>query len=174
MLLNGSNSTSCLSPPAHSLPPAPVTVPINYMGHALDLQVPAIALSASLAYFARLGAFPLESPQYILPSREQSQMDGMTAEDIEDYNRSFCTRPVPRGPGSPSTVGSSLSTRHDWDWLRAVATDPILSGSLPRYTPGILTGKWRGTTLVRLLRVSMLRPGFSYPPAALLMPMRLA
>ncbi|KAI0290016.1 hypothetical protein BC826DRAFT_1106655 [Russula brevipes] len=141
MLLNGSNSTSRLSPRTHSpVPPAPVTVPIDYMGHALDLQVPAIALSASLAYFARLGAFPLERPQDILPS-EQSQMDGLTVEDIEDYNRSFCTRPVPRGPGSPGTVGGSLSTRHDWDWLRAV------SGSLPRYTPGILTGKWRGTTL---------------------------
>jgi len=128
-----------------------VTVPIDYMGYAFGLRLPAIALSASLAYFARLDAFPLVPPPYRAPSREQSQsqIDGLTVEDIELYNRSFRTRTIPRGPGCPD----SPSTCHDWDWLRAVAGDPFMSDSVRRYTPGILTGKWIGTELVRPLRV---------------------
>lgn len=121
------------------------------MGHAFGLRLPAIALSASLAYFARLDAFPLVPPPIRAPSREQSQsqMDGLTVEDIELYNSSFRTRTIPRGPSCPD----SPSTCHDWDWLRAVAGDPFMSDSVRRYTPGILTGKWIGTELVRLLRV---------------------
>jgi hypothetical protein len=137
------------------------------MGHAFGLRLPAIALSASLAFFARLDAFPLQLPSYRAPSREQSQsesqIDGPTLEDIELYNSSFRTRTIPRGPGCPD----SPSACHDWDWLRAVAGDPFMSDSLRRYTPGILTGKWRGTELVRLLRVQC-------HCALLLMPMRQA
>ena len=129
-------------------------LPIDYMGHALHFRLPAIALSASLAYFARLEAFPLVTPSCLPPSRVQGHIDGPTVEDIEHYNRTFRTRTVPCGPASPTGTSSpSPSTRHDWDWLRAVAADHITSGSLARYTPGILTGKWRGTVLVRLLRV---------------------
>ena len=121
------------------------------MGHAFGLRLPAIALSASLAYFARLDAFPLVPPPPRAPSREQSQsqMDGLAVEDIELYNSSFRTRTIPRGPSRPG----SLSTCHDWDWLRAVAGDPFMSDSVRQYTPGILAGKWIGTELVRLLRV---------------------
>ena len=132
-----------------------MTVPIKYLGHELHLRLPPIALSASLAYFARL--FPLTHPPY----REQGQTDGPTVEDIDDYNLAFRTRTVPRGPGFPdnnlSIGGVSLtpSACHDWDWLRSLTED--LSGSVGRYTPGILTGKWRGTVLVRLLRVFVLR-----------------
>jgi hypothetical protein len=66
---------------------------------------------------------------------------------------------VPRGPGFPDNnlsiggggVSLTPSACHDWDWLRSLAEN--LSGSVGRYTPGMLTGKWRGTVLVRLLRV---------------------
>jgi hypothetical protein len=152
VFVNGGSSSSCLPSPTHSpVHPSPVTIPIDYMGHAFCLRLPAIALSASLAYFARLDAFPLVPPPYRAPSREQSQsqIDGWTVEDIELYNSSFRTLTIPRGPGCPD----SPSTCHDWDWLRAVAGDPFMSDSVRRYTPGILTGKWRGTELVRLLRV---------------------
>jgi hypothetical protein len=135
-----------------------VTVSIDYMGYALRLRLPAIALSASLAYFARIDAFPLVPPAYLPSSREQSPIDGPTLEDIEHYNLSSRTWTVPRGPGFPdidlpisSTSGLGQSACHDWDWVRGVTEGP--SGTLPRYTPGILTGKWRGTTLVRLLRL---------------------
>jgi hypothetical protein len=151
VFVNGGSSSSCLSSPTHSpIHPSPMTVPIDYMGHAFCLRLPAIALSASLPYFARLDAFPLDPPSYRAPSREQSQsqIDGPTVEEIDLYN-SFRTRTVPRGPGCPD----SPSTCHDWDWLRAVAGDPFMSDSFRRYTPGILTGKWRGTEMVRLLRV---------------------
>jgi hypothetical protein len=161
-LIYGSNSTPRLSPHAHSpVPPPPLTVSIDYMGHALRLSLPAVAISASLAYFARLDAFPL-SPL----SREQGQIDGPTVEDIEHTNQSFRTRTVPRGPDFPGgnlPIGSvSPSARHDWDWLRSVTED--LSGSRRRYTPGILTGKWRGTALVRLLRVRCCTLNVSAPP----------
>jgi hypothetical protein len=123
-----------------------MTVPIEYMGHALHLRLPAITQSASLAYFARLDEFPLETPRSM---REPDPMDGQTAEDIEFYNCAFRTLTPSHGPGSPST--RSCSTRHDWDWLRAVVADPIIPDSIQRYMPGILTGKWRGTSLVRPL-----------------------
>lgn len=115
------------------------------MGHAFCLRLPAITLSASLAYFARLDAFPLVPPPHRALPREQSQsrIDGWTVEDIELYNSSFRTRTIPRGPG----LSDSPSTCHDWDWLRAVAGDPFMSDSVRGYTPGILTGKWRGTEL---------------------------
>ena len=149
--VNGSRSKLHPSPPAHHPPvhPPPVTVPIDYMGHSFDLRLPAIALSASLAYFARLDAFPLAIPPYRPPSREQDEIESPTVENVEDYNSSFRTRTVPRGVGSQG----SPSTLHDWDWLRAVAGDPFMSEPLRGYTPGILTGKWRGTELVRPLRV---------------------
>jgi hypothetical protein len=139
--INGSCCTPHQSPPAHPpVHPPPVTVSIDYMGHAFDLRLPAIALSASLAYFARLDAFPLALPPYRPPSREQDESDGLTVEDIRQYNNSFRTRTVPRDPGS---LGSP--TLHDWDWLCIVAGDPFMSEPLRRYTPGILTGKWGGT-----------------------------
>jgi hypothetical protein len=126
------------------------------MGYTLSLRLPAIALSASLAYFARIDAFPLVPPAYLPSSREQSPIDGPTLEDIEHHNVSSCTWTVPRGPAFPdtdlpigNTSGLSPSACHDWDWVRGVTQG--LSGTLPRYTPGILTGKWRGTILVRLL-----------------------
>jgi hypothetical protein len=131
-----------------------VTVPIKYLGHELHLRLPPIALTASLAYFARL--FPLTHPPY----REQGEVVGPTVEDIDDYNLAFRPRTVPRGPGFPDNnlIGGGVSLTpsacHDWDWLRSVAED--LSGSVGRYTPGTLTGKWRGTVLVRLLRVLVL------------------
>jgi hypothetical protein len=131
------------------------------MGHALRLRLPAIALSASLAYFARLDAFPLS-----FLSREQGQIDGPTVEDIEHTNQSFRTRTVPHGPDFPGgdlpIGGVSPSAAHDWDWLRGVTKG--LSGPLRRYTPGILTGKWRGTALVRLLRVQCCALNLSAPP----------
>jgi hypothetical protein len=166
VFVNGNSSTSRLPSPTHPPVhhPSPVTVPIDCMGHAFDLRLPAIALTASLAYFARLDAYPLVPPPYLSPSRELGPIDGLTIEDIEHFNSSFRTRTVPRGPGSPG----SPSTRHDWDWLRAVAGDPFMSDSIRRYTPGGLTGKWRGTELVRLLRVRC-----SLPPAAFLMPMHI-
>jgi hypothetical protein len=145
-----------------------VIVPIEYMGHAFHLRLPAIALSASLAYFARLDAFPLAIPPNIPLTRAHSSIDGPTVEDIEYYNRDCGTLTVPHGgPGSPSTIDGSLSTLHDWDWLRAVIADPVTSGSIQRYTPGILTGKWRGTTLVRPLHV---RYCALNPPSSLLPP----
>ena len=148
--VNGTRSKPHSSPPAHPpVHPPPVTVPIECMGHAFDLRLPAISQSASLAYFARLDAFPLALPPYRAPSREWDEIDSPTTEDIEHYNSSFRTRTVPRGPGF---LGSP-STHHDWDWLRAVAGDPFMSEPLRGYTPGILTGKWRGTELVRPLRV---------------------
>jgi hypothetical protein len=159
-LLYGSYSTPRSFHHAH--PPDPLSpVSIDYLGHALRLQLPAIALSASLAYFARLDAFPL-SPV----SREPGQIDSPTVEDIEFTSQSFRTRTVPRGPGFPDSdlpIGSvSPSARHDWDWLRGVAEG--FSGSLRRYTPGILAGKWRGTALVRLLRVQCCALNISAPP----------
>jgi hypothetical protein len=161
-LVYGTNSTPRLSPHAHPpVPPPPLTVPIDYMGHALRLRLPAIALSASLAYFARLDAFPLS-----FLSREQGQIDGPTVEDIEHTNQSFRTRTVPHGPDFPGgdlpIGGVSPSAAHDWDWLRGVTKG--LSGPLRRYTPGILTGKWRGTALVRLLRVQCCALNLSAPP----------
>ncbi|KAI9463932.1 hypothetical protein F5148DRAFT_190544 [Russula earlei] len=148
LLVNGTNFTPHLSPRACSpLSPAPVTVPVDYMGHAFHLRLPPIALSASLAYFARLDAFPLAYPPEIPLLRVQDGGQGQTVEDIEHYNRSFRTRTVHRGPDSPSTCADSPSTRHDWDWLCAVVGDPFTSGSLRRYTPGTLTGTWRGTYL---------------------------
>ncbi|KAI0297858.1 hypothetical protein B0F90DRAFT_1669257 [Multifurca ochricompacta] len=144
VFVNGSSSSPRLSPHMHPpVPPAPVTIPIKYMTHAFHLRLPAIALSASLAYFARLDAFPLAIPAYLPSTRVQGPIDGPTVEDIEEYNRCFRTRPVPHGPGSPG----GLSTRHDLDWLRAIVEDPVTSGSFQRYTPGTLTGKWRGTAL---------------------------
>jgi hypothetical protein len=141
-------SSPRLSPPAHApVPPAPVTVPIEYMGHAFHLQLPAITLSATLAYCARLDAFPLMTTSDLPPTREQTTPPGhITLEDVEYYHRFFYTRTVPRGPGSPA---SSLGHRHDWDWKRAVASEPAISRRIRRYTPGVLTGKWRGTLLVR-------------------------
>jgi hypothetical protein len=169
-LLYGSYSTPRSSHHAH--PPDPLSpVSIDYLGHALRLQLPAIALSASLAYFARLDAFPL-SPV----SREPGQIDSPTVEDIEFTSQSFRTRTVPRGPGFPDSdlpIGSvSPSARHDWDWLRGVAEG--FSGSLRRYTPGILAGKWRGTALVRLLRVQCCALNICSARSLFLMPTRLA
>ena len=115
------------------------------MGHAFVLRLPAIALSASLAFFVRLDAFPLGA----IPHRQSQMIDGLTMEDVELYNESFRTRTIPRGPG----LSDSPSTCHDWDWLRAVAGDPFMSDSVRRYTPGVLTGKWRGTEMVRVLHV---------------------
>lgn len=155
VFVNGGSSSSCLSSPTHSpVHPSPATVPIDYMGCAFDFRLPPISLSASLAYFARLDAFPLVPPPYRAPSREQSEseIDSPTVEDVKLYNSSFRTWTVPREPG----CGDSSSTCHDWDWLRAVAGDPFMSGPLRRYTPGKLTGKWRGTELVRLVHVLVL------------------
>jgi len=97
------------------------------MGHAFGLRLPAIVLSASLAYFAWLDTFPLVPHPYHAPSREQSQsqIDGWMVEDIELYNSPFHSRSVTCGPGCPD----SPSTCHDWDcqWLRTVAGDPLKS-----------------------------------------------
>ncbi|KAI9435812.1 hypothetical protein H4582DRAFT_625106 [Lactarius indigo] len=157
-LIDDVRSIPRLSPPAHApVPPAPVTVSIEYMGHAFDLQLPAIALSASLAYFARLDAFPLMTASDLPLTRAQTPPGRITLEDVVYYRRFFHTRVVPRGPGSPaSPLQAPLGSRHGWDWQRAVATKPAMSHHLQRYTPGVLTGKWRGTLLVRLLRVPML------------------
>ena len=141
-----------LSPPAHApAPPAPITVPIEYMGHAFHLQLPAIALSATLAYCARLDAFPLMTADDLPLTRAQTTPPGvLTLEDVEYFHRFFSTRTVPRGPGSPtSPLQPCFGRRHDWDWQRAVAQEPALSRRPQRYTPGILTGKWRGIRLVR-------------------------
>ena len=147
-LIDDMRSTPRLSPPARApVPPAPVTVPIVYMGHAFDLQLPAITLSASLAYCARLDAFPLMTASDLPPTRAQTPPGRITLEDVEFYHRFFHTRTVSCGPGSLT------NTRHDWDWQRAVASEPAMSRHLQRYTPGVLTGKWRGTLLVRPLRV---------------------
>jgi len=106
-------------------------------------------------YFARLS--PLTHPPY----REQGQINGPTVKDIDNYNLAFRPWTVPRGLGFPDNNlpigGVSLmpSACHDWDWLRSLAED--LSGSVGRYTPGTLTRKWRGTVLVHLLRVLVLR-----------------
>ena len=85
------------------------------------------------------------------PTRAPTTPPGqITLEDVEYYHRCFYTRTVPRGPDSPaSSLQPYLGSRHDWDWLRAVAPEPVMSRRLQRYTPGILTGKWRGTLLVR-------------------------
>ncbi|KAH9039102.1 hypothetical protein EDB85DRAFT_2141354 [Lactarius pseudohatsudake] len=157
-LIDDMRSTPRLSPPAHApVPPAPVTVSIEYMGHAFHLQLPAIALSASLAYFARLDAFPLMTTSDLPPTRAQTPPGRIALEDVVYYHRFFHTRVVPRGPGSPaSLLQARLGSLHDWDWQRAVASEPAMSRHLQRYTPGILTGKWRGTLLVRPLRVPML------------------
>ena len=153
-LIDDMRSTPRLSPPARApVPPAPVTVPIEYMGHAFNLQLPAITLSASLAYCARLDAFPLMTASDLPPTRAQTPPGRITLEDVEYYHRFFHTRTVPRAPSSP-TNGS----RHDWDWQRAVASEPAMSRHLQRYTPGVLTGKWRGTLLVRPPRVSHATP----------------
>lgn len=152
VFVSGGSSSSCLSSPTHSpIHPSPVTVPIDYMGHAFGFRLPAITLSASLAYFARLDAYPLPLPPYlaVLGEQDPNQIDVPTMEDIELYNSTLRIRTIPRGPGFPD----SPSACHDWDWLRAVAGDPFMSDSLRRYTPGTLTGKWRGTEVVRLLRV---------------------
>jgi hypothetical protein len=142
---HGGSSSSRLYSPTH---PSPVTLPIDYMGHTFGLRLPSITLSATLALFARLDAFPMVLPPF-RPFEEQSEnedLDGPTVEDIELYNQSFHTLTIPRGPGCPG----SASTCHDWDWLRAVAGDPFMSDSVWRYTPGMLTGKWRGTEMVRI------------------------
>ena len=154
-LIDDVRSTPRLSPPARApVPPAPVTVPIEYMGHAFRLQLPAITLSASLAYCARLDAFPLMTASDLPPTRAQTPPGRITLEDVEYYHRFFHTRVVPRELGSPaSPLQPCLGSRHDWDWQRAVAPEPAMSRHLKRYTPGVLTGKWRGTLLVRLLRV---------------------
>jgi len=145
ILINGTSHLSPRACPPVS-PSSPVIVPIEYVGHALHLRLPPIALTASLAYFVRIDAFP--SIPVPLP---EGQTNGATVEvNIEHY---FRNRTVPRGPVSPGPFYKSPSTRHDWDWLRAIAGNRITSGSLKRYTPGILTGKWRGTALVRVLRV---------------------
>ncbi|KAI0278920.1 hypothetical protein BGY98DRAFT_1096424 [Russula aff. rugulosa BPL654] len=141
---HGGSSSSRLSSPTH---PSPVSLPIDYMGHTFGLRLPSITLSATLALFARLDAFPMVLPPF-RPFEEQSEnedLDGPTVEDIELYNQSFHTLTIPRGPGCPG----SASTCHDWDWLRAVAGDPFMSDSVRRYTPGMLTGKWRGTEMRR-------------------------
>ena len=149
--VHGGSSSSRLSSPTHSpVHPSPVTAPIDYMGHAFGLRLPAITLCASLAYFARLDAFPLVLPPYSASSREQSQSQSQSEAptvDIERYNRSFRTRTVPR---EPTSCPDSPSTCHDLDWLRAVAGDRFISDSVRRYTPGTFTGKWRGTELVRV------------------------
>ena len=167
-LVDDMKSTPRLSPPAHALvPPAPVTVPIEYMGHAFHLQLPAITLSATLAYCARLDAFPLMTTSDLPPTRAQTTPPGhVTLEDVEYYHRIFYTRTVPRGPGSPL---SPLRNRHDWDWQRAVALEPTMSRRIRRYTPGVLTGKWRGTLLVRpacfyLTPLESLTSHSSHPP----------
>jgi hypothetical protein len=120
------------------------------MGHALDFRLPPIALSASLSFFARVEEFPVAIPPDLPLTRRHRPVVGKTVEDIEYYNRECRTLTVPHGPGTP---GTHLSARHDWDWLRTVIADHVTSGSIQRYTPGILTGKWRGTLLVRLLHV---------------------
>ncbi|KAI9449022.1 hypothetical protein BJY52DRAFT_1228029 [Lactarius psammicola] len=154
VLIDDMRSAPRLSPPAHApVPPAPVTVPIDYMGHAFDLQLPAIALSASLAYYARLDKYPLRTAPDLPPTRAQTPPGRIALEDVEYYHSFFCTRTVPHGPGSPaSPLQPSLGTRHDWDWQRAVASEPGMSRHLRRYTPGVLTGKWRGTLLAQLDR----------------------
>ncbi|KAF8266060.1 hypothetical protein EI94DRAFT_237076 [Lactarius quietus] len=151
-LIDDIRSTPRLSPHAHA--PVPVTVPIEYMGHAFHLQLPAITLSATLAYCARLDAFPLMTSPDLPPTRADTTPPGLiTLDDVEYYNRSFNTRTVPRGPGSPANpLQPCLSGRHDWDWQRAIASDPVMSRPLQRYTPGSLTGKWRGTLLAPLDR----------------------
>lgn len=155
-LIDDMRGTPRLSPPAHApVPPAPVTVPIEYMGHAFHLQLPAITLSASLAYFARLDAFPLMTAPDVPPTREHTPPGSITLEDVEYYHHFFNTRTVPRGPDSPTNPLRPLGSRHDWDWQRAVASEPAMSRHLQRYKPGVLTGKWRGTLLVRPLRVSV-------------------
>jgi hypothetical protein len=151
-LIDDMKSIPRLSPPPHApAPPAPITVPIEYMGHAFHLQLPAIALSATLAYCARLDAFPLMTTSDLPLTRAQTTPPGLvTLEDVEYYHRFFSTRTVPRGPGSPtSPLQPCLGSRHDWDWQRAVALEPAMSRRPQRYTPGILTGKWRGIRLVR-------------------------
>lgn len=150
-LIDDMRSIPRLSPPARApVPPAPVTVPIEYMGHAFNLQLPAITLSASLAYCARLDAFPLMTDPDLPPTRAQTPPGSITLEDVEYYHRFFATRTVPRGPGSPaSPLQPCLGSRHDWDWQRAVASEPAMSRHLQRYTPGVLTGKWRGTLLAQ-------------------------
>ena len=86
------------------------------------------------------------------PTRAQTPPGRITLEDVEYYHNFFYTRTVPRGPGSPaSPLQPCLGSRHDWDWQRAVAPEPVMSRRLQRYKPGILTGKWRGTLLVRLM-----------------------
>ena len=146
VFVNASTFTPRQTPPTHPhVHPPPMTVPIDYMGHAFDLRLPAIALSATLSFYVRLGAIPL----VFLPFPREPGVGEWTLEEVEEYNDSFRTRTVPRDPGSLD----SLSTCHDWDWLRAVAGDPFMSEPLRRYTPGVLTGKWRGTEMVRLLRV---------------------
>ncbi|KAH9064380.1 hypothetical protein EDB87DRAFT_1598702 [Lactarius vividus] len=150
-LIDDMRSIPRLSPPAHApVPPAPVSVSIEYMGHAFHLQLPAIALSASLAYFARLDAFPLVTTSGLPPTRAQTPPGQITLEDVVYYHSFFRTRVVPRGPDSPaSLLQARPGSRHDWDWQRAVAPEPAMSRHLQRYTPGVLTGKWRGTLLAQ-------------------------
>ena len=104
-----------------------MTVLINYMGYALRLHLPMIALSASLVYFACIDTFPLVPPAYLPSFCKQSPIDGPTLEDIERYNLSSHTWTVPCGPGFPdidlpisSTSGLSQSACHDWDWVHGM------------------------------------------------------
>lgn len=146
VFVNGNSFSPRQTPPTHPhVHPPPMTIPIDYMGHAFDLRLPAIALTATLGFYVRLKASPLGYP----PLPREPGVGEWTREEVEVYNESFRTRTVPREPGSLD----SLSTCHDWDWLRAVAGDPFMSEPLRRYTPGILAGKWRGTEMVRFLRV---------------------
>jgi hypothetical protein len=104
-----------------------MTVLIDYMGYALHLHLPMIALSALLMYFACINMFPLVPPAYLPSSCEQSPIDGPTLEDIERYNLSSRTWTVPCGLGFldidlpiSSTSSLSQSMCHDWDWVRGM------------------------------------------------------
>jgi hypothetical protein len=133
------------------------TKTITYFGQVYQLRLPSIALHAILSYFVRLEKSPFDVPSHVPQTRAEAAargFNGVTKEDIEEYNMLCHTRTV--SVSNPTTLLKSYtrSQQHDADWARTVFSGPSWElrglkafGSCV-YTPGTLSGKWQGTLLV--------------------------
>jgi hypothetical protein len=141
-----------------------------HYSHELTIAAPIITTPAVLTTLVqmegRLAISPLPPiPTNLPPDRATADalgIPGLTVQDIRDLYYNIRTRVLDRCPlnleSNDEDSSNPGSKRHDADWSRQVGCyDPWLEDSPMRgivYTPGTLSGVWKGRVLVRISCVS--------------------
>ncbi|KAL4065503.1 hypothetical protein V8B97DRAFT_2025765 [Scleroderma yunnanense] len=134
-------------------PPArPNMITMQYFGQETTLTLPPVAPFAILSQFVRAEQRPLAAPPELPANRQEALMRGImrgpTREDIEHFNTKCKTRLVGASRGNCADP-SPKSQSHDSDWYRcllgAYRMPPCTTMGF--YAPGILSGRWQGSSI---------------------------